>query len=125
MGMGYKGIPEARRERTRAGRLTEGLTVAVASVLSFVLLVGPAFIFAANSWQSVTETGTTTFSRLVAPVICVALVASPLVLARVVFLSGRRKGRERLTAAVPATLTLLGLSVVPFAALCLIVVYGD
>ncbi|MFJ2651449.1 hypothetical protein ACIO1C_32595 [Streptomyces sp. NPDC087420] len=123
--MGYNERPEARRERTRAERLTEGLTVAVASVLSFVLLVGPAYIFVAIAWQSVTETGTTTFSRFVAPVICVALVASPPVLARVVFLSGRRKGKERLTAAVPATLTLLGLSVVPFAALCLIVVYGD
>ncbi|WAX76390.1 hypothetical protein [Streptomyces sp. KMM 9044] len=47
--------------------------------------------------------------------ILLALVALPLVLARVVFRSGRHKGSERLTAAVPAALTLFGSSVVPFA----------
>ncbi|MFE7814296.1 hypothetical protein ACFU5P_20540 [Streptomyces sp. NPDC057433] len=114
-----------RRERARAERLTEGLTVAVASVLSFGLLAGPAFVFCATAWHLITDTGTTTFSRLLMPVILLALVALPLVLARVVFRSGRRKGRERLTAAVPAVLTLLGLSVVLFTALCLIVVYAD
>jgi hypothetical protein len=125
MGMGYSGITEVRRERTRAERLTEGLTVAVASVLSFGLLAGPAVVFGTTAWHLVTDTGTTAFSRLSAPVIFLALVALPLVLARVVFRSGRRKGRERLTAAVPAVLTLLGASVVPFAALCLIFVYAD
>ncbi|MFD3730440.1 hypothetical protein [Streptomyces sp. NPDC058632] len=119
------GTTEVRRERARAERLTEGLTVALASVLSFGLLAGPAAVFGATAWHMVTDTGTTAFSRLSVPVIFLALVALPPVLARVVFRSGRRKGRERLTAAVPAVLTLLGSSVVPFAALCLIVVYAD
>ncbi|MCX5165903.1 hypothetical protein OOK39_44635 [Streptomyces sp. NBC_00264] len=43
-------------------------------------------------------------------------------LARAVFRSGRHKGKKRLTAAV---LALLGGSIVPFAALCLIFVYAD
>lgn len=123
--MEYRGVPEAGRERTRAQRTTDRLIVIVASVLSFVLLVGPALLFGTLAWQSATRTGTSAFNGYVAPVICVALVAFPLVLARVVFLSGRRKGKERLTAAAPATLTLLGLSVVPFSALCLIFVYGE
>ncbi|MGY0071633.1 hypothetical protein ACWZEH_33720 [Streptomyces sp. QTS137] len=112
-----------RRRRARAERLTEGLTVAVASVLAFGLLAGPVIVFGTTAWYLVT--GTTAFSRLSAPVTFLALVALPFVLARVVFRSGRRKGSERLTAAVPAVLTLLGSSVVPFAALCLIVVYAD
>ncbi|MEF9901716.1 hypothetical protein [Streptomyces sp. P9-A2] len=114
-----------RRERGRAERLTEGLTVAVASVLSFVLLAVPALVFGATVRHLVTDTGTTVFSRLSAPVVLLALLALPLLLARVVFRSCRRKGSERLTAAVPAVLTLLGSSVVPFVALCLIVVYAD
>lgn len=123
--MGDSGITELRRERARAERLTEGLTVAVASVLSSGLLAGPAVVFGTTAWHLITDTGSTAFSRLSAPVISLALVALPSVLARVVFRSGRRKGRERLTAAVPAVLTLLGSSVVPCAALCLIVVYAD
>ncbi len=123
--MGYSGISEVRRKRTRAERLTEGLTVTVASVLSFGLLAGPAVVFGTTAWHLVTDTGTTAFSRLAVPVILLALVTLPLVLARVVFRSGRRKGREPLTAAVPAVLTLLGGSVAPFAALCLIFVFGD
>ncbi|MFE9923681.1 hypothetical protein ACFYQA_19475 [Streptomyces sp. NPDC005774] len=113
------------RKRARAERLTEGLTVAVASVLSFVLLAGPAVVFGITVRHLVTDTGTTVFSRLSAPAIFLVLLALPLLLARVVFRSGRRKGRERLTAAVPAVLALLGSSVVPFVALCLIVVYAD
>ncbi|MFD3524214.1 hypothetical protein [Streptomyces sp. NPDC058653] len=123
--MGNGGEAEVRRERTRAKRVTEGLTVAVASVLSFCLLVGPAVVFGATAWQLVTDDTATAFSRFLAPVIFLALAALPLILARVVFRSGRRKGRERLTAAVPAVLTLLGGSVVPFAALSLIFVYAD
>ncbi|WP_326752038.1 hypothetical protein OIE73_08785 [Streptomyces hirsutus] len=114
-----------RRERARAGRLPEGLTVAVASVLSFALLAGPAVVFGTAAWHLVTDAGTTAFSRFSASAVFLALVVLPFLLARVVFRSGRRKGRERLTAAVPAALTLLGSSVVSFAALCLIVVYAD
>ncbi|MFH8926540.1 hypothetical protein [Streptomyces pristinaespiralis] len=123
--MGHSGTTEVRRERTRAERVTEGLIVATASVFSFGLLAGPAVVFGATAWHLVADTGTTPFSRLAAPVISIALVALPLVLAHVVFRLRRRKGRERLTAAVPAVLTLLGASVVPFAALCLLVVYAD
>ncbi|MGW0819142.1 hypothetical protein ACWD00_39085 [Streptomyces viridiviolaceus] len=123
--MGDSGITEVRRERARAERMTEGLTVAVASALSFCLLAGPAVVFGTTAWHLVAGTGTTAFSQFLALVTFLALVALPLILARVVFRSGRRKGRERLTAAVPAVLTLLGGSVVPFAALCLIVVYAD
>ncbi|MES9509409.1 hypothetical protein ABWJ92_23835 [Streptomyces sp. NPDC000609] len=71
------------------------------------------------------DTDTTALSRFSAPVIFLALMAPPLVLARAVFRSGRRKGRRRLTAAVPAVLALLGGSVVPFAALCLMFVYAN
>ncbi|QIP83170.1 hypothetical protein GLX30_02715 [Streptomyces sp. Tu 2975] len=123
--MGYSGSTQARPERTRAERLTEGLIVAVAAVLSLGLLAGPAVVFGTTAWHLVTDTGTTAFSRLLAPVVCLALVALPFVLARVAFRSSRRKDRERLTAAVPAVLTLLGASVVPFVALCMIFVYAD
>ncbi|WP_320779922.1 hypothetical protein [Streptomyces sp. CRN 30] len=111
--------------RTRAERLTEGLTVTVASVLSVVLLVGPAVVFRNSAWRAVTEAGATAFSRLAVPVILFVLVALPFVLAHLVFRSGRGKGGERLTAAVPAALTLLGSSAVSFATLCLIAVYAD
>ncbi|MFI8952376.1 hypothetical protein ACIGO6_38605 [Streptomyces sp. NPDC053750] len=114
-----------RRERTRAERLTEGLTVAVASALSFGLLAGPTVVFGTTTWHLATGTGTTAFSRFLTPVIFLALVTLPLILACAVFRSGRRKSREPLTAAVPAALTLLGASVVPFAALCLIFMYAD
>lgn len=123
--MGYGGMTEVRRRRTRAERLTEGLTVAVASVLSSGLLAGPAVVFGTTAWHLVTDTGATTFSRLSTPVVFLALVTLPLAPARAVFRAGRRKGRERLTAAVPAALALLGASVVPFAALCLVFVYAD
>ncbi|MER5361665.1 hypothetical protein [Streptomyces sp. NPDC002785] len=123
--MGDSGITEVRREHAWAERLTEGLTVAVALGLSFYLLVGPAVVFGTTAWHLVADTGTTAFSRFLTPVIFLALVALPLILARVVFRSGRRKGKKRLTAAVPAVLTLLAGSVVPFAALCLIFVYAD
>ncbi|MGW0549512.1 hypothetical protein [Streptomyces altiplanensis] len=118
-------MTEVRRRRTRAERLTEGLTVAVASVLSSGLLAGPAVVFGTTAWHLVTDTGATTFSRLSTPVVFLALVTLPLAPARAVFRAGRRKGRERLTAAVPAALALLGASVVPFAALCLVFVYAD
>ncbi len=124
-GMGDSGTTEAGPGRSRAERLTEGLTVAVASVLSFALLAGPAIVFGATARHLVTDTGTTAFSGLLAPVLLLALVALPLVLARAVFRSARRRGSERLTAAVPAVLTLLGSSAVPFAALCLLLVYAD
>ncbi|WP_217249578.1 hypothetical protein [Streptomyces sp. AC602_WCS936] len=123
--MGDSGTTEVRRERARAERTTEGLTVAVASVLSFCLLAGPAVVFGMTAWHLVADTGTTVFSQVVTPVSFLALLALPLVLARVVFRSGRRKGSKRLTAAVPAVLALLGGSIVPFAALCLILVYAD
>ncbi|PWI08690.1 hypothetical protein DIZ27_21135 [Streptomyces sp. NWU339] len=115
---------EVRRERACAERLTEGLAVAVASVLSFGLLAYPAAVLGAAVRHLVTDTGTTVFSRLSALLVFLALVALPLVLARVAFRSGRRKGYERLTAAVPAALTLLGSSVVSLAALPLIIVYA-
>ncbi|KUL63821.1 hypothetical protein ADL30_02265 [Streptomyces sp. NRRL S-1521] len=114
-----------RQERPRAERVTEGMTVAVASVLALGLLGGPAVVFSTTAWHLVTDSGTTAFSRFLAPLVFLALVALPLVVARVVFRSGRRKGKERLTAAVPAALTLLGASALPLAALCLIFVYGD
>lgn len=123
--MGNSGTTEVRQERPRAERVTEGMTVAVASVLALGLLGGPAVVFSTTAWHLVTDSGTTTFSRVLAPLVFLALVALPLVVARVVFGSGRRKGKERLTAAVPAALTLLGASVLPLAALCLIFVYGD
>ncbi|MGX1135718.1 hypothetical protein RKD49_007908 [Streptomyces glaucescens] len=108
------------RDRTRAERLSEGLTAAVASVLSLGLLAGPAIVFTATSWHLATDTGTTVFSRSLAPLIFLALLALPFVSACAVFRSGRRKGMERLGAAVPAALTLLGSSVVPLAAFCLL-----
>lgn len=123
--MGDSGATEVRGERAHAERLIEGLTVTVASFLSFGLLAGPAAVFGATAWQLVTDIGTTVFSRLSALLAFLALVVLPLVLARMVFRSGRRKGYERLTAAVPAALTLLGLSVVSFSALLLVVVYAD
>ncbi|MFG2632198.1 hypothetical protein [Streptomyces sp. NPDC048473] len=123
--MGDRGIAEVRREHAWAERLTEGVTVAVALGLSFFLLAGPAVFFGTTAWHLMTDTGTTAFSRFLVPVIFFVLVVLPLVLARVVFRSGRRKGKRRLTAAVPAVLALLGGSVVPFAALCLIFVYAD
>ncbi|MFJ4871558.1 hypothetical protein [Streptomyces sp. NPDC088757] len=113
------------RERTGAERATEGLTVAVASALSFGLLAGPVAVFGTTARHLVTDTGTTAFSRFVAPVVLLAILALPLVLARAVFRSGLGKGRERLTAAVPATLTLLAGSVLPFAALWLVLAYAD
>ncbi|WP_345288287.1 hypothetical protein [Streptomyces gulbargensis] len=125
MDMERDGIPEVRPERRHGERLTEGLLVIVASVLSFGLLLAPAVVSGTTAWHLVTDTGTTAFSRLAVPVILLALVALPLILAHVVFRSGRRKGRKPLTAAAPAALTLLGASVVPFAALCLIFVFGD
>ncbi|WP_331750255.1 MULTISPECIES: hypothetical protein [unclassified Streptomyces] len=111
-----------RREHAWAERLTEGVTVAVALGLSFYLLGGPAVFFGTTAWHLVNNTGTTAFSRFLVPVIFLALVALPLVLAHVVFRSGRRKGKRRLTAAVPAVLRG---SVMPFAALRLIFVYAD
>ncbi|MFH8974980.1 hypothetical protein [Streptomyces sp. NPDC017890] len=123
--MGYNGMSEVRRGRARAEQVTEGLTVVVASALSFVLLIGPAVVFGTTAWHLVTDTGTTAFSRVATPMLFLALVALPLVLAHVAFRMGRRKGRERLTAAVVAVLTLLGASVALFAALCLVLVYAD
>ncbi|MFD3533696.1 hypothetical protein [Streptomyces sp. NPDC058664] len=116
---------EADQERKRSERVTEGLVVAVASVLSLGLLAGPTAVLGMPAWHLVTDTGVTAFGRLLAPLICLALVASPLVLALVAFRSRRREGGTRLTAAVPAVLTLLGASVVPLAALFLIVVYAN
>ncbi|AQS65776.1 hypothetical protein [Streptomyces pactum] len=116
---------EELRKRTRAERLTEGLTVAVATVFAGVLLAGSAVVFGATAWRLVTDTGTTAFSGLSATVVFLAVVVLPVLVARLVFRRSRRRGTERLTAAVPAALTLLGTSVVPFVALCLIVVYAD
>ncbi|WP_329614805.1 hypothetical protein OG244_18160 [Streptomyces brevispora] len=93
--------------------------------LSFYLLAGPAMFFGTTAWHLITDTGATAFSRFSASVVFLALMALPLGLARAVFRSGRRKGKRRLTASVPAVLALLGGSVVPFAALCLIFVYAD
>ncbi|MFB7088913.1 hypothetical protein [Streptomyces sp. NPDC056296] len=123
--MGESETMDVHKERTRAERLTEGLTVAVASVLSFGLLSGSGAVFGAIAWHLVTDTGTTAFSRLSMPVLFLVVVALPPLVARRVFLSRRRKGTERVTAAVPAALTLLATSVVPFAILCLVVVYAD
>ncbi|MCX5161133.1 hypothetical protein OOK39_17885 [Streptomyces sp. NBC_00264] len=114
-----------RREHAWAERLTEGVTVVVALGLSFYLLAGPAVFFGTTTWHLITGTDTTAFSRILVPVIFLALVALPLLLVHVVFRSGRGKGKRRLTAAVPAALALLGGSVVSFAALCIIFVYAD
>ncbi|MFD0059224.1 hypothetical protein ACFVHR_36500 [Streptomyces sp. NPDC127168] len=114
-----------RRERAGAERLTEGLTVAVASALSLVLLAALAVVFGTTSLHLVTDPGTTVFSRIAVPVVLLALVALPPALACLVLRSGRRRGRERLTVAVPAALTLLGATTVPFAALVLILVHAD
>ncbi|MER6346492.1 hypothetical protein ACWC10_16325 [Streptomyces sp. NPDC001595] len=110
--MGYSGTTEPCRGRTCAERMTEALTVAVASVLSLVLLAGPAVVFGTTAWHLVGDAGAAAYSRVSVPVIFLAITALPLVLARVVFRRGRRRGQERLTAAVPAVLTLLGGSVV-------------
>ncbi|WP_189945366.1 hypothetical protein [Streptomyces roseolus] len=113
-----------RGERTRTERLTEGLVVAVASVLALGLFAWPATVFGTTAWRLATGTGTTTFSRFLVPVLLLALLTVPFVPARAVFRSGRREGRARLTAAAPAALALLAGSVVPVAALCLLLVYG-
>ncbi|MET7756679.1 hypothetical protein ABZT27_18515 [Streptomyces sp. NPDC005389] len=123
--MSNGGTTDASRGRTRAERVTEGLTVVMASALAFALLAGPALVFGAATWHLVTDTGTTAFSRAVVPVIFLALTTAPFALARLVFRSGRRRGRERLAAATPAALTLLAGSVVPLAALWLIFAYAD
>ncbi|MFE4308063.1 hypothetical protein ACFRR6_18705 [Streptomyces sp. NPDC056891] len=123
--MGNSGTTDVSRGRTRGERLTEGMTVVMASALAFALLTGPVLVFGAATWHLVTGTGTTAFSRAVVPVILLALTTSPFFLARSVFRSGRRRGRERLTAAAPAALTLLAGSVVPFAALWLTFVYAN
>ncbi|MFJ7258306.1 hypothetical protein ACIQWV_38745 [Streptomyces sp. NPDC098085] len=120
-----RGTAEVRREHAWAERLTEGVTVAVALGLSFYLLAGPAVFFGTTTWHLITDTGTAAFSRILVPVIFLALVVLPLLLVHVVFRSGRRKGKRRLTAAVPAALALLGGAVVSFAALCVIFVYAD
>ncbi|WP_395570482.1 hypothetical protein [Streptomyces sp. BK79] len=116
---------EASGKHTRAERLTEGLTAAVATLLASVLLAAVAVVFGGTAWRLVTDPGTTTLGSLLAMLVLLAVVALPPLAARLVFLSRRRKGTQRLTAAVPAALTLLGASVVPFAVLCLIVVYAD
>lgn len=116
---------ETRGKRTRAERLTEGLAVTAASVLSLGLLAGPVTVFGTTAWHLATDPGTTAFSRFPVPVLLLALLLLPFVPARAVFRSGRRKGRERLTAATPAALTLLAASLVPFAALCLLLLYAD
>ncbi len=120
-----RGAAEVRREHAWAERLTEGVTVVVALGLSFYLLAGPAVFFGTTTWHLITGTGTAAFSRILVPVIFLALVALPLLLVHVVFRSGRRKGKRRLTAAVPAALALLGGAVVSFAVLCVIFVYAD
>ncbi|MFD9240344.1 hypothetical protein ACFV0D_00080 [Streptomyces sp. NPDC059556] len=119
------GTTDAPRGRTRGERLTEGVTVAVASALASALLAGPALVFGTTTWHLVTDPGTTAFSRAVVPVLLLALTMAPLVLARWVFRSGRRRGRARLTAATPAALTLLAGAVVALAALWLVFVYAD
>ncbi|MFF9346453.1 hypothetical protein [Streptomyces sp. NPDC014734] len=80
--------------------------------------------FGTTAWDLVTDTGTTPVRRFLAPLIFLALMALPLILARVVFRSGRRRGKKRLRAAVPVVLALLGGSVVPLAALLLIFVHA-
>ncbi|MFD7527682.1 hypothetical protein ACFV8E_08700 [Streptomyces sp. NPDC059849] len=121
-----RGTAEARREHAWAERLTEGVTVAVVFGLSFYLLASTTVFFGTNAWYLITDTSTTAVSRFLVPVIYLALVALPPGLACVVFRSGRRKGKRRLTAAVPAALALLGGSVVPCAALFLIIFgYGE
>ncbi|MGW9435484.1 hypothetical protein [Streptomyces sp. NPDC055607] len=97
----------------------------MASALSLGLLAGPVAVFGATARHLVTDTGTTVFGRFVVPVVLLALLALPLLLARAVFRSGLRKGRERLTAAAPAALTLLAGSVLPFTALWLVLAYAD
>ncbi|MGQ7750355.1 hypothetical protein ACUN29_17960 [Streptomyces sp. WC2508] len=114
-----------RREHAWAERLTEGVTVVVALGLSFYLLAGPALFFGTTTWHLITGTGTAAFSRILVSVILLALVALPLLLVHVVFRSCRRRGKRRLTAAVPAALALLGGAVVSFAVLCVIFVYAD
>ncbi|MGW7432244.1 hypothetical protein ACWGIN_22170 [Streptomyces sp. NPDC054861] len=123
--MENSGMPGALRAGSRAERVTEGLTVAVASALSVGLLAGPALILGTTAWRLVADTGATAFSRFLVPLLVLALLALPFTSGRFVFRAGRRKGKERLTAAVPAVLTLLATSVVPFAALCLVFVYAD
>ncbi|MFF5504116.1 hypothetical protein ACF1E9_06365 [Streptomyces roseolus] len=96
-----------------------------ASALALGLLAWPVTVFGTTVWHLATGTGTTAFSRFLVPVLLLALLALPFVPARAVYRSGRRRGRARLTAAVPTALALLAGSVVPFAALCLLLVYGD
>lgn len=83
-----RGAAEVRREHAWAERLTEGVTVVVASGLSFYLLVSPAVFFGTTTWHLITDTGTAAFSRILVPVILLALVALPLLLVHVVFRSG-------------------------------------
>ncbi|MET9776445.1 hypothetical protein ABZ023_19650 [Streptomyces sp. NPDC006367] len=123
--MGESTAADVRPERTRAERLTEGMTLALASALALVLLAAVTVVLGTTAWGLITEPGGTAVSRFVVPAVLLALVAAPFVPARLVFRSGRRRGRARLTAAVPAALTLLGSSVLPFAALCLILVHAD
>ncbi|MDK0521259.1 hypothetical protein [Streptomyces sp. ML-6] len=118
-------MAEVHQEHGWAERLTEGVIVAVVLGLSSFLLAGPVMVFGTTVWQSSTETGTTAAGQFLVPVVFLALTVLPLVLACRVFRSGLRKGKRRLTAAVPAALTLLGGSMVLFAVLCLLFVYAD
>ncbi|MFF4079336.1 hypothetical protein ACFYZN_08010 [Streptomyces sp. NPDC001777] len=111
---------EVREEHGWAERLTEGVIVAVALGLSFFLLGGPAMIFGTAIWQSAADPGTTGAAQFLVPVVFLVLMVLPLALACLTFRSGLRKGKKRLTAAVPAALALFGGSLVFFVVLCLV-----
>ncbi|MFF3787597.1 hypothetical protein [Streptomyces sp. NPDC001933] len=67
------------------------MTIAMALGLSFYLLAGPAVFYGTNTWHLVADT--TAFSRFLMPMTFLALVALPLILARVVFRPGPAKGQ--------------------------------
>ncbi|MGW1432742.1 hypothetical protein ACWD6K_29495 [Streptomyces sp. NPDC002431] len=117
-------MTEARPEVTWTERLTEGVTVAVVLGLSFYLSAGPAVLFCNASWSLINDSGAPTAARILVPLVVLVLLVAPLVLTFKVFRSGLRKGKRRLTAAVPAALTLLGGSAVLFVVLFLAYVYG-
>ncbi|MEV8454624.1 hypothetical protein AB0467_23295 [Streptomyces sp. NPDC052095] len=117
-------MTEAPQEITWAERLTEGLIVAVVLGLSFYLSAGPAMLFCNASWSLINDSGAPTAARILVPLVVLVLLMAPLVLTFKVFRSGLRKGKRRLTAAVPAALTLLGGSAVLFVVLVLAYVYG-
>ncbi|MFD6419362.1 hypothetical protein [Streptomyces sp. NPDC060194] len=117
------GTMEAGTGRKRVERIAEGLVVALVSALALGLLYWPVLVFGGIGVDQVAHGGGF-LGRLAAPVLCFGLIVMPPLPAAAVFRRRRRRGAPRLTAALPAALTLLAAAVVPFAALWAVLWYA-